>query len=338
MVDDSSNEIRILMELLKNKFAVVAATSGEKPIAIVGGENPPDLVLMDVTMAPMNGYEACEKLHEIDENLPVIFVSANTQTDEILKGYDVGGVDYITKPIDEKVLLSKVNLVLSYSSRHQSLEDQKQQASDMVMVALSSAGKLSVVINFLRAGLKCKTHQQLAQTVIDSCAEYELEGCVQIRAGECFEASSHDVVTPLEHEVLTRSVNMNDRIVEKGARMIICFDSISILLKNIPTNDDVLKGELRDNLMIMAEDANNLVAKIGQEKSVNSTRSSMVADVLQESKQALDSFEVEQKAHKGKTIEIMDALIGGVEDSYFKLGLSDEQEQLISLILHKKIQ
>lgn len=337
VVDDSPNEVRILMELLKSDYAVVAATSGEKAIEIVSGDNPPDLVLMDVTMEPMDGYETCQKVHGVNPRLPVIFVSANTQTDEILTGFDVGGIDYITKPIEEQILLSKVNLVLKLSRKQQSLENEKEQASELVNFALASAGKLSVLFNFLRAGLKVSSHQELADKIVRACRDFEVEGSVQVRGEVTVNASTQGLVNPLEEELLNRSSNMEERILEKGHRMIIRFESVSMLIKNVPIDDEIAHGELRDNLLFIAEDAHNLKQKLDQEQNLHDKRESMVAKALKDSQTALQEFETYQKEHKESSIKIMDALMQEVENSYFNMGLTDEQEQQISDIISKKV-
>ena len=338
VVDDSSNEVRILMELLKQDYAVVAATSGEKAIELVSGDNAPDLVLMDVTMEPMDGYQACRAIHQINKDIPVIFVSANTQTDEIMKGFDAGGIDYITKPIDEQILLSKVSLVLHLDSKRQTLESEKEQASELINIALASAGKLSVLFNFLRSGLKLKTQQELSDQILKTCREFGLEACVQVRDQCIVNGSTQDVVNPLEEELLFRSKEMEERILETGARMIICFESISLLLKNIPTDDEVARGEIRDNLMFIAEDAHNLNLKIGQEQHLHNKRESIITKALKDSQTALNEFESYQKEHKERSIKIMDELLSEMDKSYSSMGLSDEQEELITDIISTKVQ
>lgn len=338
VVDDSPNEIRILMELLKQDYAVVAAKSGEKAIELVQGDNPPDLVLMDVTMEPMDGYEACHAIHEIDKNIPVIFVSANTQTDEILKGFDAGGLDYLTKPIEEKVLLNKLNIVFRVTSACDELEAEKVLAAGMASHALSSAGKLGVLLNFLRCGIKLLSHEELAEKIVQACAGFELESSVQVRADSVINASSSGVINPLESELLTRSVDMEGRLLERGSRLIVCFESVSVLIKNIPEDDEAVRGEIKDNLMIIAEDAHNLNLKVGQEKNLNNKRESIVAKALKESQSALQEFEIYQKEHKERSIKIMDDLMTEIEGSYFDMGLSDDQEQKISDIISLKTQ
>jgi CheY-like chemotaxis protein len=338
VVDDSSNEVRILMELLKQDYAVVAATSGEKAIELVSGDNAPDLVLMDVTMEPMDGYQACKAIHQLNEKIPVIFVSANTQTDEILKGFDAGGIDYITKPIDEQILLSKVGLVLRLDSKRQDLESEKKQASELINVALASAGKLSVLFNFLRSGLKLKSQQELSDQILKTCREFGLEGSVQVRNDEVINGSTQGVVNPLEEELLIRSKEMEERILETGPRMIICFESISMLLKNIPIDDEVAHGEIRDNLMFIAEDAHNLNLKIGQEQNLHDKRESIVSKALKDSQTALHEFESYQTEHKERSIKIMDELLSEMDRSYFNMGLTDEQEESISNIISTKVQ
>lgn len=337
VVDDSPNEVRILMELLKDDYAVVAATTGQKAIDIVLGDNAPDLVLMDVTMEPMDGYEACKEIHEIHRNLPVVFVSANTETSEILKGFEAGGIDYLTKPIDEKVLESKLSLIIKLASEQKNLVNERKQASEMVNTALASAGKMSVLFNFLRSGLKLKDQHELLEKIIQSMQDFSLEGSAQVRGDEVISISTQGEINPLEKELLARSINMEERILQKGTRMIVCFESCSILVRNMPVDDDLAFGELKDNLMLLAEDSHNLNLKIAQEQNLNDRRSVMVAKAIKDSQGALQEFEHYQKVHKENSIKIMDDLMTEVENSYFEMGLTDNQEVQISTIISNKV-
>lgn len=338
VVDDSPNEIRILMELLKDDYAVIAAKSGEKAIEMVEEGSKPDLVLLDVMMETMDGYTACQKLHEILPDLPVIFVSANTQTEEILQGFDAGGIDYITKPVDEKVLLSKVGLVLTLSGQQKKLKAQTKEATDFINNAIASAGKLSVLLTFLRTGLKLKNHDELVNEVTEAFTRFELQGSILINLEDPIYASTKQAISPLEKELLLRSENMTDRFMEKASRLIIRFNDIAILIKNMPTDDDVLRGELKDYLMIMAEDIQGLSQKLNSEAMAHDKRLSMVAKALEDSQNALREFETYQKDHKESSIKIMDALMAEIESKYFEMGLTDQQEELISSILSQKVQ
>ncbi|MFL0798174.1 MAG: response regulator [Cellvibrionaceae bacterium] len=338
VVDDSPNEIRILMELLKDDYAVVAATSGEKALEIVNGDSAPDIVLMDVTMEPMDGYEATSKILETHPDLPVIFVSANTQTDEILKGFEVGGSDYITKPVDPEVVSRKVELTLEQSAERNQLEQQKSQANEMVMTALSSAGNLGIVLNFLREGLKVTARKNLADVAISAVKKYNLDACLLLRHTAGNITRSTNTINQLEQELLERAAHMEARIFEKGNRLILNYSDVSMLIKNMPVDNEVLMGELRDHLASIAEDTDILNRKIGGDEAIAEQRSVMVAEILQETQSTLGEIESSQAEQKESSMRIMDSLVEEIEESFLSMGLTEEQEEQILQIVQRKNQ
>ena len=106
IVDDSPTDLQMVLNVVKEKFKVVAATSGTQALQIIDKAKP-DLVLLDVSMPEMDGYQTCQQIKQ-RLDIPVIFLSANDSTEEILKGYDVGGSDYIVKPFEPDVLFNKI--------------------------------------------------------------------------------------------------------------------------------------------------------------------------------------------------------------------------------------
>jgi len=113
IIDDNLNNCTLLECLLEDKYKHQSVCSGQEGLdkAAEGGI---DLVLLDVDMPEMDGYEVCKilKANPATASIPIIFVSARTQADSRLLGYEAGGDEYLTKPIDEKVylLLSKRRL------------------------------------------------------------------------------------------------------------------------------------------------------------------------------------------------------------------------------------
>jgi len=114
MVDDVPENLEILGHILKTLgLRISVAKDGEMALNIVKN-NLPDLILLDIMMPGIDGYEVCEKLKkDIDtKDIPVIFITVKMETDEILKGFSVGCVDYITKPITEREVVARVNIHL----------------------------------------------------------------------------------------------------------------------------------------------------------------------------------------------------------------------------------
>ncbi len=111
IVDDNPENRKVLGSLLtKNGYEVGSASDGFKALKFI--ENiMPDLILLDVMMPGMDGFEVCKKLKSniTTKHIPIIFLTAKTNTADIVKGFKLGGVDYVSKPFNSEELLARVN-------------------------------------------------------------------------------------------------------------------------------------------------------------------------------------------------------------------------------------
>lgn len=129
VVDDVPENIEILDGILRSQYKVKAALSGEKALKIAMQADVPDLILLDVMMPDMNGYEVCKQLKEQSHtrNIPVIFVTAMGQIEDEARGFELGAVDYITKPISPAVVRARVRTHLALYDQHRLLEQRVQE-------------------------------------------------------------------------------------------------------------------------------------------------------------------------------------------------------------------
>lgn len=125
VVDDTPGNIDILRGLLKDDYKIKIATNGEKALKIANSHPTPDLVLLDVMMPEMDGYEVCRRLKAdvATEAIPVIFVTAKGETEDEAHGFDLGAVDYITKPISPPVVKRRVQTHLALHNEKRLLEE-----------------------------------------------------------------------------------------------------------------------------------------------------------------------------------------------------------------------
>lgn len=125
LVDDSTTNLRILGEILAPDYDILVATSGEATLEIAQDPEPPDLILLDVKMPGMDGYAACRILKEDDNtrNIPVIFITAVEGSQAETKGFELGAVDYITKPYSAPVVRARVRTHVALKQRTDLLED-----------------------------------------------------------------------------------------------------------------------------------------------------------------------------------------------------------------------
>jgi two-component system, sensor histidine kinase ChiS len=128
VVDDTPENIDVLFGVLSKDYKVKAAPNGAKALKIAGSEKPPDLILLDIMMPEMDGYEVCQKIKEDEriQDIPVIFVTAKTETEDENKGFEVGAVDYIIKPISPPIVKARVRTHLALKSAGDALKDQNR--------------------------------------------------------------------------------------------------------------------------------------------------------------------------------------------------------------------
>ena len=114
VVDDIPENISILKEILKDEYRVRAATGGEEALQIARADPPPDLILLDIAMPGMDGFETCRALKQDEEGsaIPVIFLTATDRVNEESEGFEAGAVDFIVKPVDSKVVKSRIKVHL----------------------------------------------------------------------------------------------------------------------------------------------------------------------------------------------------------------------------------
>jgi len=114
IVDDEPNNLKLLQQVMKDSYHLLFATNGEKAIA-AANKHQPKLILLDIMMPGMSGYEVCEKLKKDPEteHIPVIFVTAMSEMENEARGFDVGAVDFIQKPISGPIVLRRVQTQLS---------------------------------------------------------------------------------------------------------------------------------------------------------------------------------------------------------------------------------
>ena len=114
IVDDEPNNLQLLRQILKTDYLLTFAKNGQDALE-AAEKHRPDLILLDIMMPIMDGYEACRRLKKnpVTAKIPVIFITAMGETEDESRGFDVGGVDYITKPISAPIVRVRVKTHLS---------------------------------------------------------------------------------------------------------------------------------------------------------------------------------------------------------------------------------
>ncbi|MDN3578831.1 two-component system response regulator [Chitinimonas viridis] len=135
IVDDTPDNIQLLSALLRDQYRTKVAINGFKALEIAATAPRPDLILMDVMMPEMDGYETTRRLKQnpVTADIPVIFLTAKSQVEDEELGLRMGAVDYIVKPISPPIVLARVKTHLSLKSAQQFLRDQNDYLEHLVM-------------------------------------------------------------------------------------------------------------------------------------------------------------------------------------------------------------
>jgi PleD family two-component response regulator len=138
IVDDTPTNVAVVSGVLKDSFRTKVATNGEKALAIANGPEKPDLILLDVMMPGMDGYEVCRKMKDnpATRDIPVIFLTAKTEEVDEEKGFDVGAVDYIHKPFSGPIVLARVRTQLALQEALIEAQNARNQADQLLHALL----------------------------------------------------------------------------------------------------------------------------------------------------------------------------------------------------------
>ena len=154
-VDDNRANLIALDGLLADEFTMVHATSGEQAISILGSGVPIDLVLLDVQMPGMDGFETAAAMKKLPagRDVPIIFITAVYSEDPyVKKGYQSGGIDYFSKPFDPEILKLKVRVYTAFRAREAILQQRELQVRESEEL-LRVGRKLSAVLESLSVGV-----------------------------------------------------------------------------------------------------------------------------------------------------------------------------------------
>lgn len=331
IIDDSLPDIHLLIGCLRDTYAVLAAATGEQALAQLAENAPPDLILLDVNMPGMDGYEVCRKLKSQDEtaDIDVIFLSANDSTEEIMQGLECGAIDYIVKPCNFELLYSKIANAIASQEKRAQLKEQMAFATKVATTAMSESGDLGIVLNFLRESFRVNTLQQLLDAMLGIFEQFALDGSIYCNRGALEgAASTTGEVSELELEILARFRGAPTPFVERNERLIVTQGDIVILIKRVPEDRDRL-GRLRDYFMILLEGANAKLKDLDLEVQMRQQRNDALNQVILSAESALTEIQMSMTANKKKNVEILDELVMRLEEAFYSMGLTDAQEETI---------
>ena len=335
VVDDDEDTRTIHRLALATQFDVETASSGEQALNICK-EHLPDLVLLDVVMPNMDGYEVCRKLRNFTD-IPIIFATANESLDEHLKAFDVGGEDLFVKPVTREILLRKVSLAIQRKHSRIQLEAEKDSLRSMAMNFLSAAGETGILQRFMQISLLCNTPEQLGQKLIETIKDFGLECIVLIKDSKhATILTSHGDPSSIEVSILEQSSIMG-RIFQFKQRLVVNYDHVSVIVSNLPVEETEKADRLRDDITILAEMTDTLCGNVAMRQSSNSMAEQLHVAMSTAYFETKFLRESSQRVQMDVRL-LLHELVDNVEKAYSWLDTNRIQEESISKTMLESVE
>lgn len=311
---------------LDEDYDVDIADSGEAGLSRLA-EFAPDLVLLDIGLPGIDGYETCRRLRQ-DATTPVIFISSHEALEDRLAAFDAGGNDFMVKPFVPPLLLRKVRLAIQQKAERDLLESEKVSLQKMAMGFLTDVAQGGILLKFMREVFGCSDYLTLGRKLLETTAEYGLRCHVRIRhPGGKVTLTPTGAPTELEESVLDQTATLG-RTFRFKQRLVINFECVSLLVDSLP-DDQLDSGRVYDNLAILVEAAEAIAETISMRKE-SMDRAEHIQIAAAEIHAAIEALRAAYQAQLGETRVLLETMVDGVEKTYYSLGLSESQEELIS--------
>ena len=249
VVDDVADNVQVLLSALKNDFSVLAATNGKDAIELSIGNNQPDIILLDVLMPGMDGYEVCRRLKANDKtkDIPVIFVTILDENENELKGLELGAVDYITKPIIPELVRARVANHIELKRHRDNLQEMIKEKEEL-MISQSSNATMGEMIEMI-------VHQW--RQPLSTMSAVAANQIVTIKLGEKVD----DELLKIDMENITNTVKYLSRTLD---------DFRGFFLQNKEKENVKMVGVITTSLNILGNflDVNNISISIKDDKNL----------------------------------------------------------------------
>lgn len=337
IVDDDEIILTVLREILAEQCAVECFTSVEACRARLP-ERQPDLLLLDLSLPGMDGYTFCRELKDDWEtqDIPVIFVSANDDMETRLSCYEAGGEDFILKPFEPAEIQCKLQVAERIIASKRALNEQAGYAQRTALSAMTSMGELGVVLQFLSKSFACSDVESLAAAILEATRQWDLQAAVQLRLdGRVYSVSANGPELPLEVAVLNH-VRNSGRIFQFKSRCVFNYGNLTLLLNNMPLDDDDRAGRIRDNVALLAEGAAARIQAIESDLLAHRRREG-IEHMLPQVQQVLQSV---QSGYRRTSFELTQSMLEFEQvlaKSFISLGLTEEQEEFLTRLTSEQM-
>ncbi|MBH0087457.1 response regulator [Pseudoalteromonas sp. AS84] len=293
-IDDDKYVHHIIEESLAGFCKIIHAKDGDEGLRLTNKYNP-DIILLDIEMPGMSGYDVCKTIKQSQntQDIPVMFLSSKIELSDRVKGYSVGASDYITKPFNAEELIARIKVLYEYRQKCAKLKLDIAKANKTAEIAMTESGDMGRIMRYVGQSYHANNFQSLSEYFFTFFAPLNLDVVVVFwYQSKGIFYSQQSGVCPLEQELLEQHRHAQ-RFVDIGSSTIINYPKVSLLIKNMPVDNDALYGRYKDLFPHILEVTNEKVVTMERSES-SYEQAAQISTALQDIVKQLTTQNVEQ--------------------------------------------
>ena len=281
LVDDDTKNLQVAMNILKN-YNVIYAQNGEKAFELLEKNNF-DLILLDVVMPMMDGYNVCSKIKENGKtkNIPIVFLTVKDDEQDIVKGFELGAVDYITKPFYSEVLLKRVEVHLKIarlmselkhvnSNLNKTVKEQVEQIrqKDEIIVQQSKISAMASIIDVIT--IQWKKPLDKIKLYLQSL-NIKIENIEDLKSDETFKNTLFEI-NKLDEIMNDFHKSFNNHKNKENVNLKVSLDNALFLLKDKMKELDIninIQGDILLSINIVFDEIKHIFSKLLNKSMIN---------------------------------------------------------------------
>lgn len=326
IIDDDPNYCDLVSELLSAEFECLTANSGLDGLEVFNGSAEPILVLVDLGLPDIDGFDVCKRLLESDAKhaFAMFVVSGDDKVSTKIRAFEAGAADFIAKPFELKELHTRVKRSVEFVKEQAELKEVGDSTKQMVNIAMAQASQYSFVMNFFKSLNYCTDHRQVAELFFDAMAFFNLKASLMINAHvkEYFSPELGDI-SPIEKNIY-ELLSQRGRLYEFGSRLMVNGSNVSFLVKKLP-DDDYEAGQARDFLAALVEGV--------EAKLKDLELQSGLVYAISELNETISGIKAGVVEHNQIMSTVMSDMLTEISASYHALDLTEEQEQFFTSLV-----
>lgn len=329
-IDDDKLSHKFIKRALEPAgLKVCSAFDGEEGLQ-VALERSPQIILLDVEMPGKNGYDVCTQLrqHEATRDIPVVFLSSHSSLRERMQGYEVGADDYLVKPFEPENLVARVRVLQRFREQRSELLSDYQAARETAMVALAGTSELAMAMQFLERSHSLGDIPALAEALFEVTRNFQLNCCLYI----CAEDEEHwfadgEGIRPLEQELVLMS-DRGQRFVDFGARTIVNYQNLSLLVREMPLDDMARYGHFKDLLPLLLSSVDTRVGNLIAERAMMHQSQELLAAFgrIRSSFYHLAKGLIQNQDYSNSLLR---GMLQELNQDFLRMGLEEDQEAFV---------